>query len=75
MAIIKDGFIIVFIEDKPSKYFTLGDCLTIASKLGYKSGWVGIYGENFNDYKFIEKSEGRYYPYPENFVKIQSQSE
>ncbi|MGK7922200.1 MAG: hypothetical protein AB4080_19560 [Trichodesmium sp.] len=27
------------LEDKRSKYFTLGDCLTIASKLGYQPGW------------------------------------
>ncbi|MDJ0516737.1 MAG: hypothetical protein QNJ74_10970 [Trichodesmium sp. MO_231.B1] len=28
------------LEDKRSKIFTLGDCLKIASKLGYKSGWA-----------------------------------
>ncbi len=27
------------LEDKRSKYFTLGDCLKIASKLGYQPGW------------------------------------
>ncbi|OZH53599.1 hypothetical protein AFK68_16575 [Hydrocoleum sp. CS-953] len=27
------------LEDKRSKKFTLGDCLTIASKLGYQPGW------------------------------------
>ncbi|MEB3340743.1 hypothetical protein [Okeania sp.] len=27
------------LQDKRSKYFTLGDCLTIAFKLGYKPVW------------------------------------